>query len=139
MKFKILAFFIVSVACFASCNRTFLWQNSKEAVMETKMSEMPNGTEAIFILKEQKILPKGKQLPQDFYITGTIIDGNFVVNGKIQGTGSLGAAGRKGWLELNTNEFFPEESGRRAISPFVQGYMTDNGFVPSTREVSVSP
>lgn len=98
-----------------------------------------DGSEVFYVLKNQKIVVAEKQMPETFYIKGLIEDGQFIPKSSILGTGDLGKTGRYGWLELRTGSFNPMESPVKAVTPFVKGYMTDRGFVPSVREVFDEP
>jgi hypothetical protein len=98
-----------------------------------------NGTEVFFILRNQQITEVHKETPEDFYIKGLIEDGGFIPKSNVLGIGELARSGRYGWLELISKEFYPMESDKKANTPFVKGYMTDQGFVPSMREVFDEP
>lgn len=102
-----------------------------------------DGTEVFFILNTQQIVPvQNKQTPQSFYVKGIIEEGQFNPKSGVLGIGELAGqdAGRYGWLELLSREFYPMESDRKAMTPFVKGYMIPNkGFVPSHRDVFNEP
>jgi len=111
--------------------------------METKLMETEqqwhDGAEAIFILANQAVIQTQKHPPDGFYVKGVLENGVFRPKTGVLGIGELATDGRYGWLELNSKEFFPMESDRRALTPFVKGYMTDRGFMPSVREVFDEP
>lgn len=96
-------------------------------------------TEVFFILRNQQMEEVQKNVPSSFYVKGIITNGEFIPKSGVLGIGELATSGRYGWLELKSKEFYPMESDRKVITPFVKGYMTDNGFVPSVREVFDAP
>lgn len=97
------------------------------------------GSDAFFMLCDQKVIEANKQPPETFYIKGIIDSGEFLPKSDVLGVGDLATNGRYGWLELKSKEFFPMESDKKAETPFVKGYVTDKGFVPSTRTVFDEP
>lgn len=99
----------------------------------------PDNTEVFFILQNQEVIPAQKQLPNSFYVIGTIKNGDFINKSQVLGLGDLATEGRYGWLELQTKEFCPMDSPKKAITPFVKGYQTKKGFIPSTRDVFSEP
>lgn len=103
--------------------------------------ESLEGQEVIFIISNKTIKIKDKELPEEFYVTGKIENGLFIpINKNILGKGELAKSGRKGWIELNNQEFYLEESGKSAQSPFISVFMNDKGtFVPSRREIGIIP
>lgn len=103
------------------------------------MPNLEDGSEAFFILLDQSIVEAHKQTPEHLYIKGVIEGGRFSPKSEILGVGDLAKEGRYGWLELSSKQFYPMESDKRAITPFVKGYMTQEGFAPSTREVYKNP
>lgn len=94
-----------------------------------------DGSEVFFVLKNNSVISAQKTPPEGFYIKGQIQGGRFIATSEVLGIGQLATAGRYGWLELNSAEFFPMESDQKADSPFVKGYITPQGFVPSERDV----
>lgn len=72
-----------------------------------------------------------------FYVRGQKRDGNFLPEGEVQGDGELATSGsgQPGWMELSTGQFYPMHTAKTPISPYVNGFRTDHGFVPSTREI----
>lgn len=113
--------------------------SSAHKINEEESSVQNNSSEYFFILSNQHVSLKTKNTPQEFYVIGNIVDNTFVPTSKVLGQGELATTGRKGWLELNSKKFFPEETANRAITPFIQGYMTETGFIPSSREIATSP
>lgn len=105
----------------------------------TSEDQWQNGSEVFYILHNQKIVAAQKQVPEEFYVKGLMEEGEFLPKSGVLGMGDLAKDGRYGWLELHTKEFFPMESDKKAITPFVKGYMTGKGFVPSARDVFEEP
>lgn len=103
------------------------------------MHGLRDGTEVFFILFDQKVVEAPKQVPESFYIKGVIEGGQFTPKSDVLGVGELAKEGRYGWLELSSREFYPMESDKKALTPFVKGYMTGKGFMPSMREVFKEP
>lgn len=103
------------------------------------MQGLQDGTDVFFLLENQKIIADQKNIPHNFYIKGVIEGGEFHPKSEVLGVGDLAREGRYGWLELNSGEFFPMESDKKAITPFVKGFMTNQGFKPSSREVYSEP
>lgn len=97
------------------------------------------GAEVFFVLLANKIVPAEKTPPHGFYVKGIIENRRFKPLSQVLGIGELENSGRYGWLELNSQEFFPMESDRKAEVPFVKGFMTPKGFVPSLRDVIDTP
>jgi|JI10StandDraft_1071094.scaffolds.fasta_scaffold1505630_1 hypothetical protein len=95
-----------------------------------------NNSEVFFILSNQTIIRAQKTMPQGFYVKGSMEGGKFIAKSDVLGVGNLATSGRYGWLELQSKSFFPMESDRKALAPFVKGYQNAAGdFVPSEREV----
>src|SRR5262245_18717332 len=94
-----------------------------------------DSTEVYFLLATQEMIEVKKHPPEGFYVKGVVEGGQFVPKSSILGIGELAKEGRYGWLELNTKEFFPMESDRKATTPFVKGFQTEGGFIPSVRDV----
>lgn len=107
--------------------------------MREHENSWPDNTEVFFVLSTQEILPQQKQVPTSFYVSGIIRNGEFVNKSQVLGIGELATDGRYGWLELQSKEFNPMESSKKAQTPFVKGYLTKKGFVPSSREVFSEP
>lgn len=107
--------------------------------MKEQETTLPDSTEVFFILKNQEIIPAQKLVPDSFYVTGIIRNGQFIHKSQVLGIGELATSGRYGWLELNSKEFNPMESPKKAITPFVKGYLTKGGFVPANREIYSEP
>lgn len=109
--------------------------------MNDMQMQWQDGTEVFFILHNQQMIPAEKHTPDQFYIKGQISNGAFMPTSEVLGIGEMGTGndGRYGWLELHSRQFFPMESDKRADTPFVKGYMTKQGFVPSLRDVLSEP
>lgn len=109
--------------------------------MQETSSQVADGSEVFFILKNQQIIPidSDKKTPSTFYIKGLMEGGEFIPKSTVLGVGDLAKDGRYGWLELKTKEFNPMESDKKAVTPFVKGYMNGESFIPSMREVFDEP
>lgn len=73
--------------------------------------------------------------PSGFYVKGRIRNGQFAPESGILGEGDFAANGQNGWIELATGKFYPMHTAKTPMSPYVEGHMTDFGFVPSSREI----
>jgi len=73
--------------------------------------------------------------PKGLFVRGYFQDDKFVPEGNIEGEGTLGASGHPGWMELFTGIFFGMQTSRPPFPPYVEGYMTPEGFQPSSRQV----
>jgi hypothetical protein len=124
---------------FVSCER--LLENTKEYNMQNQNFTQFEGQEVFYVLSKGEILPMAQEKPKTFYVEGWVRRGKFFPKlNKVLGIGDLGTEGHRGWLELNSNEFYPIESGKGAITPFVKGYKNSQGqFIPSEREVYIMP
>ncbi len=107
--------------------------------MNIAANTLIDGTEVFFMLKNQSVVSAQKTAPEGFYVKGVMEGGRFSAQSNVLGIGQLATSGRYGWLELNSREFFPMESDQKANTPFVKGYITPQGFVPSEREVIDTP
>ena len=100
---------------------------------------LQEGTEVFFVINTREIILSQKATPEGFYVRGKIERGRFRPKGGVLGIGNLATEGRYGWLEINTKEFFPMESDKKADMPFLKGYMVEDEFKPSEREVIDGP
>lgn len=121
------------------CHKDTSLSRMENQNMHGQEALLQDGSEVFFILLNQQFVAAQKQTPESFYIKGVIEHGEFTPKSEILGIGELAKSGRHGWLELSSREFFPMESGRKATTPFVKGYMQDAGFVPSIRTVFTEP
>lgn len=114
--------------------------NEVERVEEINFQNVASGEYVMFLIKKRQTIRALKNPPQGFYILGQVEGQTFKPKSKILGVGELAQSGPEyGWLEINTNKFFPMHSGQTAQTPFIKGYMLDSGFVPSTREIFDRP
>ena len=89
-----------------------------------------------YILKNSTIAEKNDSVPNSFYLIGHMENGQFILDeNRVLGEGKLAKAGRPGWLEINSNQFYSQETPRSVTSPYIKGYMTEEGFIPSTEFV----
>jgi hypothetical protein len=75
--------------------------------------------------------------PTEPYLRGRILGGLFQPTGGVSGIMSEPPPRRivtRGWLELRSRAFFPENSKRERIPPFVEGYQDaeTGGFYPTS-------
>ena len=100
-----------------------------------QLNQFKNGDVVFFILKNGSICSGKEPAPKTFYVKGHVDGGHFVAEGDVQGDGSFASAGRPGWIEIPSGQFYSMETARGVVSPYVNGYMTDGGFVPSSKMV----
>lgn len=95
------------------------------------------GDAAFFILQSCTICPaNSNQTPQTFYVKGHMDRSRFVPESQVMGEGSLELqTGTPGWLELDTGHFYPMQTARAPVSPYIKGNMTTQGFIPANRQV----
>jgi len=86
-------------------------------------------------LADGSIHPELKELPKGFFVREYFQDDKFVPEGNIEGEGPLGASGHPGWMELYTGTFYGMQTSRPPFPPYVEGYMTSEGFQPSSKRV----
>lgn len=141
MKKRINLLSILILLVTFSCIKKLPYTTSEEHAMHTSIYESFEGQEVIFIISSKTIKIKDKELPNEFYIAGKIENGLFVpTNKNVLGKGELAKDGRKGWIELNNQEFYLEESGRSAQSPFISVFLNNQGaFIPSKKEIGIIP
>lgn len=73
------------------------------------------------------------------YLEGTREAGAFAPTSDVQGeaadAGQPAQRGQPGYLELSTMRFMAAQEARAPVAPYVEGEMTEQGFVPSSRKV----
>lgn len=112
----------------------------EEAMKETADSRHPikNGDLFILDLSTGSKNPARDAEPKGFFVRGHMKENSFIPESmQILGDGELAqtGAGLPGWYELNICQFFPMQTGRAPASPYVNGFMTKAGFVPSSRQI----
>jgi hypothetical protein len=103
---------------------------------QNQISQFQDKQTVFFILKNGAMCTtKDNFDPETLYVKGSMENGQFIVDVKngVQGDGPLSQSGRQGWLEICSGEFFPDETGKAPVSPYVNGYMTNEGFIPSSK------
>lgn len=70
-----------------------------------------------------------------FYISGRLEDGHFKPLGRLEGQGIFATSGMPGWYELGAKTFFEANSPKKPTSPYIEGFMTKSGFVPSSSRI----
>ena len=76
-----------------------------------------------------------QEFARSFYLRGRKEGGQFIPRSQVMGEGSFATEGMPGWFELSTGTFFRQQTAQAPVSPYVVGFMTPEGFVPSRREV----
>ncbi len=115
-------------------------ENSTGKMMDyqNQVSQFQEKQTVFFILKNGAMCTANDNLdPKILYVKGHMENGYFIVDVKsgVQGDGQLSQSGRQGWLEIGSGEFFPDETGKAPISPYVNGHMTNEGFIPSSKAI----
>ncbi len=105
---------------------------------QNQVSQFQEQQTVFFILKNGSMCATKNGLdPKTFYVKGRMENGQFIVDTQsgVQGDGDLNISGRPGWLEIGGGQFFSQETGKAPTSPYVNGYMTDEGFMPSSKAI----
>jgi hypothetical protein len=76
-----------------------------------------------------------QEIGQNFYVLGHREGERFLPKGQVMGEGNLATEGTPGWFELSSGTFFRQQTAQAPVSPYVVGFMTSKGFVPSRREI----
>ena len=143
----LIATMIISSSTFiTSCSRPLTAPinhlNSEKTIMEQiDPKALQDGTEVFFVFSNQQFIEATTEIPKGFYIKGAMAGGKFAPSSGVLGIDDLATSGgRYGWLELNSQQFFPMESDQEAQTPFVKGYLSQTKtFLPSHREVFQTP
>ena len=115
-------------------------QNVENRAVNTQLNQdWVDGTDLFFLLLPQKIVIAEKNPPEGFYVKGLVNNKKFKPTSQVLGIGEMASSGRYSWLEINTQEFHAMESDKKAVTPFVKGYMTPKGFLPALRDVIDAP
>ena len=96
---------------------------------------MTENASVFFVISSGEIQPISDTPPSSFHIRGHFSDGRFIVDSQILGANTLASSGRPGWMEIPSGQFYSQETMRGVTPPYINGYMTEKGFVPSSREV----
>ena len=105
---------------------------------KSSLGQFNNGDTVFFVLKNGSYCPTTNLTPSSFYVAGHVSDKHFVPDGRqIIGDGHLAEAGHgmPGWYELGSGNFYPMQTARSPTSPYINGFMTSEGFMPSSREI----
>jgi hypothetical protein len=73
--------------------------------------------------------------PAGPHVRGMDADGVFVILSDVEGEIPDVTDGQPGYLELNTRTFMDAREARAPNPPYVEGRMTANGFVPTSRRI----
>ena len=96
---------------------------------------MTENQSVFFVLSTGKIQPASEPSPASFHIKGHFSGGRFIVESQVLGSGILASSGRPGWMEIPSGQFYSQEVMRGQTPPYINGYMTEEGFIPSSRQV----
>ncbi len=86
-------------------------------------------------IEDSKLKQVENQEPRHFYVKGRFEGNRFVVASQILGDAALATEGTPGWFELSSQHFYSQQTAQAPVSPYVVGYMTPKGFVPSKKDV----
>ena len=99
-------------------------------------ADFQDGETAVLLLSDVSWHRPGATAPHGFHVVGRMDRGSFIPDGEVRGGGELSlGGGQPGWLELSTGQFHPMQAARAPVRPYVQGMITDAGFVPSSRVI----
>jgi hypothetical protein len=143
LNFKVILFIITASlggVCLPSCitaQTPPCSDQTREVIMSasSQAHQFKDKQSVYFVLKNGTMCSSDEPTPKTFYVVGHIEDGRFMADSDVKGDGELGQSGRPGWLEIPTGQFYSQETPRAVMSPYVNGYMTDAGFVPSSTRV----
>lgn len=99
------------------------------------MPQKLNDGSFFFTFPENIFEPEHPTNPQQLFLRVNVKGGRVVTDPRIEGEADLPAQGTPGWYELGARKFFPTQTAKSPASPFLEGFLTENGFVPSTRQV----
>jgi hypothetical protein len=126
MRFAFALFTLLTVACS---------QHEQAPPPEEAPMTTPE-TNGYYLFSDGKVHPDSEGAATGLHVRGILDGDRFTPVGDVDGEGDLGGAGAPGWLELSDGSFHGEQTGRPPFPPYVEGAMTDNGFVPNTRTVN---
>ena len=89
----------------------------------------------IYLISNSQLQEVDQESLGRFYVKGRFENGQFFISGLIVGDAELATQGIPGWFELSAQKFYSQQTAQAPVSPYVVGYMTDQGFVPSRREI----
>lgn len=72
------------------------------------------------------------------YVAGEKIGDLFIPIGDLQGEISIekgNQQGTPGWVEIGTQQFVPMYTARSPVKPYIEGFMLDNRFIPSSKNI----
>ncbi|MEI6789881.1 MAG: hypothetical protein WCK42_01725 [Myxococcaceae bacterium] len=104
------------------------------------MGTQPNcddleGDDMYYVIEDNKLKQADKQDAEHFYVKGHYEGDHFVVDGQLMGDAPLATEGTPGWFELSSQHFYSQQTAQPPISPYVIGYKTPKGFVPSKKNI----
>lgn len=82
--------------------------------------------------KYESVDPKA---PKGLHLKLDVKNGQLHTNPSLEGHGDLANAGTPGWFEIGAGKFFPMQTAKSPTSPYLEGYLTDKGFVPNSKRV----
>ncbi|MEI6805439.1 MAG: hypothetical protein WCK49_02905 [Myxococcaceae bacterium] len=86
-------------------------------------------------IEDSKLKEAHAQEPEHFYVKGHFEGSRFVPASQILGDAVLSSEGKPGWFELSSQHFYSQQTAQAPVSPYVVGYMTPKGFVPSKKDI----
>lgn len=93
------------------------------------------GDDMYYVIENNQLKEARTQDPERFYVKGHFEEGRFVVSGQLMGDAPMATSGTPGWFELSTQHFYSQQTAQAPISPYIIGYMTPHGFVPSKKDI----
>ena len=72
---------------------------------------------------------------QKLFLQVSVKEGRVQADPRVQGEAELQSEGTPGWYELGAQKFFPMQTAKAPASPYLEGFLTDSGFIPSARRV----
>ncbi|MCA9552360.1 MAG: hypothetical protein KC933_20160 [Myxococcales bacterium] len=77
-----------------------------------------------------------EDIPDGLYVTGVQDgEGRFVPTGQVEGDGPIADMDAVGRLELSTTRYTDTLDDHPPARPYVEGALTDDGFIPCSRTV----
>ncbi|MHA2299175.1 MAG: hypothetical protein ACXADA_24360 [Candidatus Hodarchaeales archaeon] len=96
---------------------------------------MKDREKGYLLLVDGSIHSESEEQPNGFFVRGFVEGDRFYPEGDIEGEGTL-TTGSTGWLELSTGTFHGMQTSRPPFPPYIEGIMTPEGFLPSSRKIN---
>ena len=88
-----------------------------------------------YVIENNKLKPAEEQDSEHFYVKGHFEEDRFVVLGQVMSKAEFASEGTPGWFELSSQHFYSQQTAQAPISPYIIGFMTPKGFLPSKRDI----